>query len=89
LKVSATYRGCLAKVLLPLRQVFERVTATSPAAAADERFDHFAEKVMPKLTAAASGGHVLIFIPSYHDYVRVRNFMKARALQFTSCCECT
>lgn len=31
--------------------------------------------------------HTLIYIPSYFDYVRLRNYMKKEELDFASICE--
>ena len=56
----------------------------------DLRFKYFTEQVFPHLVSEQAKG-VLIFIPSYFDFVRVRNFFRERRkfgeLNFTQCCE--
>ena len=44
---------------------------------------------MPQLKSSYPDGHILVFIPSYFDYVRVRNYAKAKHLQFTNASEYT
>jgi U3 small nucleolar RNA-associated protein 25 len=78
-------------VVHQVRQVFERLPACpgGPAAAADARFAHFAAAVWPRVREAARGGGQLIYIPSYFDYVRVRNFLRAESASFLGLCEYT
>lgn len=56
---------------LQVRQVFERFDAPSAAAAADARFAAFTASLWPRLADAAGGG-LLLFVPSYFDFVRLR-----------------
>jgi len=59
---------------------------------AELRFEFFKSKVFSKLLHSVQG-QVLIYIPSYLDYVRVRNFFKQQAeeteLPYGLCCEYT
>lgn len=72
------------------KQTFSRFEATSLASEPDARFAYFTSAVVPSLIklatnrgkgsfstsagADAGGGGTLIFIPSYLDFVRVRNY---------------
>ena len=64
----------------PLVQLaFERVTgdeADDPTTTADARARHFAAAVWPRLATAGASG-ILIFVPSYFDYVRVKKHFKS------------
>jgi hypothetical protein len=64
---------CLSYVALchQVRQLFERFAAPVAAAAADARFEHFKGHIWPRLSAGATGG-LLLVVPSYFDFVRVR-----------------
>ncbi|KAB8611431.1 hypothetical protein FH972_025936 [Carpinus fangiana] len=68
----------LASSTHPLRQTFTRFAARAPAADPDARFKHFTTALVPALTRPAQPGAppvgALVFIPSYLDFVRVRNF---------------
>lgn len=55
-----------------LRQTFERFDAPSPAAAADARMAHFKAALWPRLQEACARGGVLLFVPQYFDFVRIR-----------------
>uniref|UniRef100_A0A915NW40 Digestive organ expansion factor homolog n=1 Tax=Meloidogyne floridensis TaxID=298350 RepID=A0A915NW40_9BILA len=54
-------------------QYFHRFEAISPTEQANERFKYFVEQILPKCETGT-----LIFIPSYFDFVRIRNFLKKR-----------
>lgn len=60
-------------------QVFQRVPCDSLASQDDSRFDYFVGTVLPQVLRSKQT-HTAIFIPSYFDYVRIRNhLMKNRA----------
>jgi len=71
------YEGALFHVGLQVRQTFSRYEIGSPQEDPDARFKFFTSTIIASITKAAkagtSGQGVLIFIPSYMDFVRVRN----------------
>ncbi|CAK5079612.1 unnamed protein product [Meloidogyne enterolobii] len=54
----------------PSIQYFHRFGSISPTEQANERFKYFVEQIIPKCN--------LISIPSYFDFIRIRNFLKKR-----------
>lgn len=67
---------------LSLRQTFSRFDYGTPVDEPDNRFKYFTTSMLPSLTKTgrqgASGGQgVLIYLPSYADFVRVRNYLAA------------
>lgn len=76
------YGGVLHHLVAAATQTFTRVPASSAAEAADERFEHFKQSVWPRLSSGARRGGDLLFVPSYFDFVRVRNFLKAENASF-------
>ncbi|KAA6407854.1 MAG: U3 small nucleolar RNA-associated 25 [Lasallia pustulata] len=72
--------GAMLDLGVQLKQRFSRFESSSPAADPEARFKYFTTTVVPSLTKYAStvsagGQGALIFIPSYLDFVRVRNYM--------------
>lgn len=78
-KLTAHYEGAITSATgLGIKQTFSRFNALTPAADPDARFKYFTTAVLPalmRLPKPADGAQgVLIFIPSYFDFLRVRNF---------------
>ncbi|KAF2231243.1 nucleolus protein required for cell viability [Viridothelium virens] len=80
-KVQPEYDGSYLSVNLPLKQTFSRMNPASPAADPDARFNYFTSAIIPSLTRhlqpadpTIGGPGILIFIPSYLDFVRLRNY---------------
>jgi U3 small nucleolar RNA-associated protein 25 len=71
-----------------VRQLFERHAAVSPAEASAARLDFFRSQLWPRLKEAAPRG-LLLFVPHYFDYVRLRNFLRAEGAEFSELCEYT
>jgi U3 small nucleolar RNA-associated protein 25 len=74
--------GAMLDLGLSLRQTFSRFDYGTPVDEPDNRFKYFTTSMLPSLTKTgrqgASGGQgVLIYLPSYADFVRVRNYLAA------------
>jgi U3 small nucleolar RNA-associated protein 25 len=68
---NVTY--AISQVLLPTRQVFQRITGCkSFQTQSTDRLSYFMNRVLPTLVSHTQK-HTLIFIPSYFDFVLVRN----------------
>ncbi len=79
--------GLIQHLGVKTRQTFSRFDAPSVTDEPDARFEYFTKAVLPTLTKRAKDvTGVLIFIPSYLDFVRVRNYFAnnsaAEALTF-------
>ncbi|XP_069811035.1 U3 small nucleolar RNA-associated protein 25 homolog isoform X2 [Dendropsophus ebraccatus] len=80
--------GSICQVLVQLPHVFQRLEADSALSVFDARFNFFTDKILPQYRDAIMS-HTLIFIPSYFDYVRLRNYFTKEELNFTHICEYT
>ncbi|NWW16778.1 DIEXF factor, partial [Falcunculus frontatus] len=78
--------GSISHVVVQLPHVFRRLEAESVASVIDTRFQFFIDKVLPEYRDAIMS-HTLIYVPSYFDYVRLRNYFKKEDLNFTHFCE--
>lgn len=62
---------------LKLKQIFQRFESPSPMLDPDLRFKFFINTILPSLTKSTSySDGIMIFIPSYYDYLRIKHYMK-------------
>lgn len=77
-RFAPEYTGAILDIGLGIKQTFSRYASSTPAADPDARFKYFTSAIVPwlsRLPKPAEGGQgVLAFIPSYLDFVRVRNW---------------
>lgn len=66
--------GCLHGVTSQIQQIFQRVECKSLEDQNEAKFAYFKDMVLMQLLRI-SQSHTLIMIPSYLDYVRVRNYL--------------
>ncbi|CZT41271.1 probable U3 small nucleolar RNA-associated protein 25 [Rhynchosporium secalis] len=74
-KISGTYTGAIQELGLKVKQTFSRIESPAFATDPDARFEYFTTAIIPSLirrTKDTAG--TVIFIPSYLDFVRVRNY---------------
>ncbi|XP_051941685.1 U3 small nucleolar RNA-associated protein 25 homolog [Hippocampus zosterae] len=77
--------GSICQVLVQLPHVFQMFSSDS-FLNHDARFQFFVDKVLPQYRDSVMS-HTLIYIPSYFDYVRLRNYLKKQEMNFVSVCE--
>ncbi|XP_034714506.1 digestive organ expansion factor [Etheostoma cragini] len=77
--------GSICQVLVQLPHVFQMFSSDS-FQDHDARFQFFVDKVLPQYRDSIMS-HTLIYIPSYFDYIRLRNYMKKEEINFASICE--
>ncbi|CAL8285693.1 unnamed protein product [Lota lota] len=77
--------GSICQVLVQLPHVFQMFPSDS-FMDQDTRFQFFIDKVLPQYKDSVMS-HTLIYVPSYFDYVRLRNHMKKAGMSFASTCE--
>ncbi|XP_067015268.2 U3 small nucleolar RNA-associated protein 25 homolog [Anabrus simplex] len=78
--------GSICQVIVQLPQVFQKLSVDAPSKVMDARFDFFVKKILPQYKDALMN-HTMIYIPSYFDYVRVRNYFKREEISFVQLCE--
>ncbi|XP_004924541.1 U3 small nucleolar RNA-associated protein 25 homolog [Bombyx mori] len=78
--------GSIQQVLLQIPQIFHRFNASTALESAEARFEYFIKEVLPKQRDTLMS-HTLIYVPSYFDYVRIRNYFKKEDISFVQICE--
>lgn len=92
-------------LVISYKQEFVYYDSQNVSDAADARFNFFTTHVLKRLLSPheenvctahdahdgppAANDHVLIFVNSYYDYVRLRNYFRREKLSFTQICEYT
>mmetsp|Transcript_1590 Transcript_1590/g.2903 ORF Transcript_1590/g.2903 Transcript_1590/m.2903 type:complete len:770 (+) Transcript_1590:92-2401(+) len=69
-----TDEGSICNVLTKVRQVFQRVSCQSFASQGESKVKYFKDVILPQLIQTKQK-HTLIYIPSYFDFVSIRNIM--------------
>ena len=82
----ATDESGISNVFVPTRQVFYRVPSPSFSQHGASRVKYFADKVLPQILEHKQK-HTMIFIPSYYDFVAVRNILLKKECDFVSVTE--
>jgi U3 small nucleolar RNA-associated protein 25 len=78
--------GSISQIASQISQVFHRIPSTNFAEDPDTRFQYFIKKVVPEFQSNLFAG-TAVFIPSYFDFVRVRNHFKKERLSFVQISE--
>lgn len=74
-RLQPEYPGVLQQMGVKAKQTFSRFQSPSVDKDPDARFEYFTTTIIPSLTKRAKDATgTLIFIPSYLDFVRVRNY---------------
>ena len=78
-KFTKEHEGAMLDLGIQVKQKFSRFEAASPTVDPDQRFSYFVATIAPVLKkySQRSGGKlgVLIYIPIYADFVRIRNYL--------------
>lgn len=78
--------GCISQVVVQIPHVFQRFDCQSASDSIDGRFNFFVSKILPQQKESLMK-QTLIFISSYFDYVRIRNYFKKEDIGFVQICE--
>lgn len=76
----------LRRVVVQSPQTFYRFESNSLLESVEERFKTFTERILPRCRDLGEA-HTMIFIPSYFDFVKLRNYFRTEDINFTQICE--
>lgn len=75
-RISDTHSGTITELGLKVKQTFSRLDSPSIETDPESRFTYFTSAIIPTLTRRSKdSAGTLIFIPSYFDFTRVRNYL--------------
>ena len=80
IKYTKSEEGAIIGLSISLKQTFSRFDFVNPTSEPDDRFKYFSTVVIPSLTKGLrddvrSGLGVLVYLPTYTDFVRLRNYL--------------
>lgn len=78
--------GTVSQVLVQIPQVFQKFIVNDHVKAIDERFNFFTTKILPQYKDTIMS-NTLIYVPSYFDFVKLRNYFRNEDLNFKQICE--
>eukprot|EP00794_Sanderia_malayensis_P020322 gene20322-22321_t len=78
---ASSFDGAVKQIVKQIPQIFNRMETTLITDAAEKRFNYFIDKILPNFKDILTN-QTAIFIPSYFDFVRVRNYFKKQELDF-------
>jgi len=87
-KVMNEMPGSMDRVVCDTPVVWHRVACAGVKESLEERFKYFTEKIMPEFKRDAMD-HTCVFVPSYFDFVKVRNWFKFSDLDYSEISEYT
>ncbi len=81
-------KAAVNSVYVQCPQIFNRFNCSSLALTSDERFKFFVSTILPKFKDKLMS-RTMIYIQSYFDFVRLRNYFRKEEINFTQVCEYT
>lgn len=85
-KISTENASICDVTMVRVKQVFQRVSCQAVSETGTNRLRYFSDHVLPKLIRLKQK-HTLIYIPSYFDFIAVRNLLLKREVDFVSVTE--
>ena len=73
-RIKQTYNGILNEIGFRIKHTFLRIETKSPLTDPDVRFTYFTTHILRQIMSAEQSG-TLIFLPTYHSFLRLRNHL--------------
>ncbi|XP_025406367.1 digestive organ expansion factor homolog [Sipha flava] len=86
--INPIITGTISHVVCSIKQFYHKLNSKTPTESIKERFEYFTNKILTQLRAS-NEKHVLIYVPSYFDYVCIRNYLKTEDYSFVQISEYT
>ncbi|XP_046832461.1 U3 small nucleolar RNA-associated protein 25 homolog [Vespa crabro] len=84
--INPIYPGSICQIITQVPQIFHKFNATSHTLSLENRMEFFINKILPQYKDSVMN-HTLIFVSSYFDFVKLRNYLKKEDFSFVQICE--
>ena len=82
-KSHINYQSIIPKIGISIKQTYQLIGPSTPTSDPDVRFKAFTHVLLPQIRGAVSRGiTTLLYIPSYYDFVHIRNHLDSLASPF-------
>lgn len=75
--------AAIANVLIPIKQVFQKVPVPSFDKQSESRVNYFVKSILPQILRHKQS-HTMVYVPSYFDFCSLRNALLKRDVSFVS-----
>lgn len=89
LRCRSKCEGILKTLGIHIRQLLIRLSPKNYAQDSNQRFEHFTQAILPSIMKTPDPQGILIVVPSYFDFVRVRNWLDHEDYSFAALSEYT
>ncbi|XP_050524494.1 U3 small nucleolar RNA-associated protein 25 homolog [Daktulosphaira vitifoliae] len=86
--INSISTGIISHVVGNLKQFYHKLDVKTPTESISQRFDYFIHKILSHIRSS-NEKHVLVYVPSYFDFVCIRNYLKTEDYRFVQICEYT
>lgn len=86
--INPIITGTISHVVWSLQQFYHKINSKTPTESITQRFEYFTNKVLTKIRSS-NEKHVMIYVPSYFDFVCIRNYFKTEDYSFVQISEYT
>jgi U3 small nucleolar RNA-associated protein 25 len=87
-RIKSTYDGVLSEIGFRIKHTFLRIEPKTPVTDPDVRFTYFTSHTLRQIMTAEESG-TLVFLPTYHSYLRLRNHLDTLGSPFSHISEYT
>ncbi|KAF7415192.1 hypothetical protein HZH68_003681 [Vespula germanica] len=84
--VNPIFPGSISQIITQVPQIFHKFSTTSHTQSLENRMEFFINKILPQYKDSVMN-HTLIFVSSYFDFVKLRNYLKKEDFSFVQICE--
>lgn len=84
--VNPIYPGSICQIITQVPQIFHKFNTTDHTQSLENRMEFFVNKILPQYKDSVMN-HTLIFVSSYFDFVKLRNYLKKEDFSFVQICE--
>jgi len=89
IKIKSIKQGEISNIIPTLRQTFHRLPNDSNLTDTDLKFKFLIDTILPRFNQTSETNGILLYIPNYYEYVKLRNYFRKEAKSYVLASEYT